>query len=205
MIFMLTTLYLIRHAATAANLEVPAKLQGRGTDPVLAEIGIAQAVATRRLLESTRIDACYTSPLRRAVETATIIANGLPITSIDALTECDVGRWEGLSWETIRESEPELYERYMANPATFGYPDGESFGQVAERATPAITHLLESHVGQTIVVVSHHVVNRVYLAGVLGMPPAHARKVSLDNCGVSVVTHQHGKTTLRTLNSIFHL
>src|SRR4051794_36975682 len=99
-----TTLYLVRHAATAANLARPNRLQGR-SDPPLAPAGVRQAEATCDLLADRRIDACYCSPLQRAVETAAIIAGPHRLTPapIDALTECSVGEWEGLDWGTIRD------------------------------------------------------------------------------------------------------
>src|SRR4051812_26008447 len=202
-----TTLYLIRHAATPANLQKPAKLQGCGIDTDLAPIGVRQAAATRDFLAIRPIEFFYCSPMKRAVQTATIIAepHGLTPVYVPALTECDVGVWEGRSWEEIKLAEPEEYARYHSDPATHGYRGGENFRQVHDRATRAIDEILTRHAGSTIVVVSHHVVNRTYLAGVLGLGPARARAVSLDNCGISVVERHHGKTTVAVLNTSFHL
>ncbi len=204
---MATTLYLIRHAATPANLMKPAKLQGRRTDPSLAPVGLRQAEATRDFLAVRPMDVIYTSPLRRATQTANILAkpHGLTPITVDLLTECDVGKWEGKSWEDIREENPAEYAKYHADPAKNGYLGGENFAQVYERATEAMDEILRKHEGLTVVVVSHHIVNRTYLAGVLGLGPAKARAVSLDNCGISVVSRDQGKTTVVTLNAAFHL
>jgi broad specificity phosphatase PhoE len=54
-------------------------------------------------------------------------------------------------------------------------------------------------------VVAHHIVNRTYLAGLLGLTPDHARQVSLDNCGISVVVNDGQETSVSTLNAAFHL
>lgn len=204
---MRTTLYLIRHAATPANLQKPAKLQGCRTNPDLAPIGVRQAQATRDFLAVRPIDAVFTSPLRRSFRTAEIIAepHGHLPTVIDDLTECDVGLWEGKSWEEIKANDPEHYARYHADPASHGYLGGENFRQVYERATRAIDEILASHEGATVMVVSHHIVNRTYLAGVLGLGPSRARAISLDNCGISMVHWDRGKTTVATLNAVFHL
>ena len=204
---MQTTLYLIRHAATPANLQKPAKLQGCRMNPDLAPFGIRQAIATRDFLAVRPVEVIYTSPLRRAARTAEIIAepHGLTPLFVDDLTECDVGEWEGLSWEEIKASYPDKYASYHANPAAHGYLGGENFGQVYDRTIHAIDDILARHEGSTIVVVSHHIVNRTYLAGVLGLGPARARAVSLDNCGISIVHHRNGKTTVATLNAAFHL
>ena len=202
-----TVLYLIRHGATDANLAVPARIQGRRTDPVLAAVGVRQAEATRDFLATRPIDRCYTSPLRRATQTASIVAapHGLTPVPLEALTECDVGRWEGMDWQAVRDLDPDGYARFHATPAEFGYPGGESFAQVHDRVRPALEELLARHAGGAVLVVAHHVVIRTYLAGLLGLGPDRARKVVLDNCGISVVVRQHGKTTVATLNAAFHL
>jgi broad specificity phosphatase PhoE len=204
---MKTTLYLLRHGATEANLARPARLQGRHHNPPLAQLGVRQAEVTRDLLAVRPLEHCYCSPLLRAVQTATIVAapHGLSPQVVEELTECDVGRWEGLDWQTIRARDAEGYQRFMANPAVFGYPGGESFADVFGRAHTALERLLELHPGQAILVVAHHIVNRTYLAGLLGLSPDHARQVSLDNCGISVVVREGQETTVSTLNAAFHL
>jgi len=204
---MQTTLYLIRHAATPANLEHPAKLQGCRVDPDLAPTGVRQAIATRNFLAVRPIDVVYSSPLRRSLRTAEIIAepHGLEPITVEALIECDVGDWEGQSWEEIRAADPESYARYHANPALNGYAGGENFQEVYDRSARAIDEILGRHFGRTVVVVSHHIVNRIYLAGVLGLGPARARAVSLDNCGISIVHRDGARTSIATINAAFHL
>jgi broad specificity phosphatase PhoE len=204
---MKTIMYLLRHAATDANLARPARLQGRKHNPPLARLGIRQAELTRDFLAIRCIQHCYCSPMVRAVQTAAIIASphGIAPHPLEALTECDIGTWEGLDWQTIRQRDAERYQRFMANPAEFGYPGGESFADVFKRASAALEDLLTVHAGQSLLVVAHHVVNRTYLASLLGMTPDHARQVSLDNCGVSVVIREGERTSISTLNAAFHL
>ena len=202
-----TVLYLLRHGATEANLARPARLQGRRHNPPLARLGVRQAEATRDFLAGLRLDHCYSSPLLRAVQTAAIVAapHGLSPEPLEPLTECDVGRWEGLDWQTVRYLDAEGYQRFHANPAAFGYPGGESFADVYERVAPALAQLLRVHAGQSLLVVGHHVVNRTYLAGLLGLTPDQARQVTLDNCGISVVVSDGQDTAVSTLNAAFHL
>jgi broad specificity phosphatase PhoE len=204
---MRTVLYLLRHGATEANLARPARLQGRRHDPPLAPLGVRQAEITRDVLAVRPLDHCYCSPLLRAAQTAAIVAapHGLAPRPVEELTECDVGRWEGLDWQTIRARDAAAYERFRANPATFGYPGGESFGDVYRRASAALEGLLTRHAGATLLVVAHHVVNRTYLAGLLGLAVDQARQVTLDNCGISVVVREGGATTVSMVNAAFHL
>ena len=110
----------------------PARLQGQRHNPPLARLGVRQAEATRDFLAIRPIDHCYCSPLLRAVQTAAIVAapHGLSPQPIETLTECDVGRWEGLDWQTIRTLDADGFQRFHANPAEFGYPGGESFRDV---------------------------------------------------------------------------
>jgi broad specificity phosphatase PhoE len=202
-----TVLYLIRHGATDANLTRPPRIQGRRHNPPLAGLGIRQAEATRDFLAIRPIDHCYTSPLLRAIQTAAIVAapHGLAPEPLEALTECDVGLWEGLDWPTVRSRDVEGYHRFHADPAAFGYPGGESFRAVHERVAPALEEVLTCHAGTSVLVVAHHAVNRTYLAGLLGLTPGQSRQVILDNCGISVVVRQGDQTNVATLNASFHL
>jgi broad specificity phosphatase PhoE len=204
---MTTTLYLIRHGATKANLERPYRLQGRNTNSPLDPVGVWQAERTRDLLADRRIGCFFSSPLDRAMQTASIIAASqmLPVTAIPDLTECDVGRWEHLSWDDIRRREPEELRQFEIDPGRHGYPGGENFCQVAKRVTPVLEQVLTDHAGKSVLVVGHHIVNRVYLAGLLGLAPSEAKRVRLDNCGVSVVTRENDETRVTTLNAAFHL
>jgi broad specificity phosphatase PhoE len=204
---MKTILYLLRHGATEANLARPPVLQGRRHNPPLADLGLRQAEATRDFLAIRPVDYCYCSPLLRAFQTAAIVGapHYLSPLTVDPLTECDVGRWEGLDWQTIRTNDPEAYGRYMANPAEHGYPEGESFNDVYQRVSRALEELLARQEGEAILVVGHHVVNRTYLAGLLGLGPNKARQVTLDNCGISVVIREGDETSVSTLNAAFHL
>ncbi len=204
---MKTTMYLIRHGATKCNLAKPPRLQGQGVDQPLAPLGVRQAELTRDFLSVREFHACYASPMVRAMQTATIIAgpHDLIPQSVPLLTECDVGRWENMDWTQIKEKEPEAYRKFHDNPAKFGYPEGESFGDVSLRATKAILELFQAHEGETFFVVAHHVVNRTYLAGLLGLQPSQAKQVTLANCSVSIVVKEGRQTSIHTLNSTFHL
>ena len=204
---MKTYLYLIRHGATAANEARPPRLQGRRQNPPLTPLGIRQAEATRDFLAIRPIDHCYSSPLLRAFQTAAIVAtpHGLAPQSLEDLIECDIGQWEGLDWAAIRHQDAAAHARFMTNPAQNGYPEGESFQDVYNRVTPALERLLTVHAGQSILVISHHIVNRTYLAGLLGLPLDQARQVTLDNCGISLVIRDGDQTSVSTLNAAFHL
>ena len=141
------------------------------------------------------------------MQTASLVAapHGLAPVALEELIECDVGSWEGLDWPAIRRLDADGYRRFHANPAEFGYPGGESFRTVHDRVLPVMDELLERHRGETVLIVAHNVVNRVYLADLLGLGLGQARQVKLDNCGISVVVRDDEGTKVSTLNAAFHL
>jgi phosphoserine phosphatase len=200
------SLYLIRHGATDANLRRPYVLQGRRSNLPLSELGRQQADSTSRILAQCPIQAVFSSPLRRAVETASIIAgpHRLEVQAIDGLIECDVGDWEGLSWNEIERLDPSYLAAFQADPATVPYAGGESFQQVQDRTIPAIDQLIRDSTGD-IVVVTHNVVARVTIARAIEMATANSRRIHLDNAGISVLSIRNGKSRLLTVNSVLHL
>ena len=198
---------LVRHGATEANLANPARLQGRVSDPALSPTGRQQADAVATLLESVPLSAAFCSPLVRARETAQMIvrSHDISVSAVEALTEVDVGAWEGWTWDEVAAKDPESLSRFQQNPDRFGYRDGEDLGQVSRRVLPAFQDLLTRHTGRTILVVAHNVVNRVFLADLLGMPIASARRIPQDNGGVNIIRQRRAILKLLTLNSNFHL
>ena len=200
-------LYLIRHGATEANTRRPYVLQGQRTDLPLSEIGRRQAEAVRTALRDRAIDHVFSSPLRRARQTADLLAepHGVPVQLMDELTECDVGRWEGLSWDEVRRQDGPYLDTFEADPGTVPYADGESFQQVQDRAVPAIQRLVREHPEGNMLVVTHNVVARVIVARVTGTAIAKARTIRLDNAGITILSIADGTEKLLTLNSVLHL
>lgn len=199
--------YLIRHGATEHNLAHPPRLQGRRLNAPLAPQGQWQAERTAQLLAQVPLAAVYTSPLLRARQTAERIAqpHQAPVHPLEELIEVDVGRWEGWDWSAIREKDPHAYHLFEADAGQYGYPEGESFLQVQQRAVAALRRIVPAHLGQSIAVVAHNVVNRCLLAYVLGIPVSQYRRITQDNCGVSLLRVQGESFKVIILNTIFHL
>lgn len=185
----------------------PYVLQGRGIDLPLNPMGQQQAARVAGLLSQRPLSAVYSSPMRRALETARAIAAHCRVEVVvrDELIECNVGRWEGLSWDGIREEFPQDYEHFQRDPSQFPYLGGETYAEVARRAVPVLEQLLEEHKGGEFVVVAHNIVNRVSVATFLGFDLARAKEIHQANGGVNVIRREDGRTQLLTLNSAFHL
>ena len=202
-----TTIYLVRHGATASNRAVPYKIQGRASDLPLDPLGLEQSERVARALAAVPLTTVYSSPLIRAFETARRIALPHRLTPIaeNGIIEADAGRWEGLTWDEAKALDPAHHERFHAHPGTTPYPGGESFLDVQGRVAMILRALADAHPGETIAAVAHNVVNRAYLAGVLGLPIDLARALRQYNGGFNVVKIQYGRPQLLTLNAGLHL
>ena len=139
----MTTLLLARHGETDWNRE--GRWQG-WADPPLNEAGRAQAQALAEQLRTTPFDAVYSSDLRRAHETAVIVAapHAVPVVSDPGLREIDVGSWSGLTREEIARRFPGA-ER----------PGGETREEHLARVLHTVERIARAHVGERLLVVSH--------------------------------------------------
>ena len=200
-------LYLVRHGATANNRADPPRLQGRRTDPPLSDEGRRQARQTGEFLAECALDAVYSSPLLRARQTAEAIAkpHGLTTQIVDDLIEVDVGVWEDRSWEEIQNTDAAAYQAFMTDAAVNPYLGGENLQTVLTRAAPALEKLMQENVGRLITIVAHNVVNRAYLAQLMGMPLARYRSIPQDNCGVTLLRYRKARVRAVTINGVFHL
>jgi broad specificity phosphatase PhoE len=202
-----TWLYLVRHGATEANEQIPYILQGHAIDLPLSATGEKQARELAGFLRQFPIRKVFSSSMVRARQTAEAIANELGVTAevVDDLQECDVGIWEGLDWETIRQRYPEEHARFVANPADAPYLGGESYGDVLRRVRPVVERLLEENAGESFAVVAHNVVNRAVLADLMGLDLRLAPKIAQGNGCVNLICRRAGRAELITLNAIFHI
>ncbi|NLE59528.1 MAG: histidine phosphatase family protein, partial [Planctomycetes bacterium] len=200
-----TRFILVRHGQTEWNrIE---RFRGRFDVP-LNETGLAQAAATgRRIAAGWQPAAVYASPLSRATVTAQAIAAhfDLPVLPLDGLVDIDYGDWQGLTPEEARDRWPDRIDAWYAAPETVHIPRGESIGDLRVRATAAIAGLVARHPGQSLVLVSHTVVNRVILLAVLGLGNDRFWRLRQDNCAINVFEADGGDFTLVSMNDTCHL
>jgi broad specificity phosphatase PhoE len=145
--------------------------------------------------------------LLRARQTAEIIAapHGLAAVAIEELTECDLGDWEGLDWPGVRARDPEGLARFLEAPDQYRHPGGESYRAVHDRASKALGELLERHEGQTVLVVTHQVILRTYLAEFVALRLDQARQLSVANGAITVMFRDDFGTNLQTLADTKHM
>lgn len=166
----LTRLYLVRHGATRLSAED--RFAG-STDVDLSDEGRVQAAALGRRLQSEGIDAVYASPMSRTRETAAIVsaACSLETRFADGLREIGHGHWEGLTRRDVEEQFPAEYTSWEADPFTFAPRGGESGAAVLARALGAVRHVLDTHGGKRVLIVSHKATIRLVLSSLLGFDP----------------------------------
>lgn len=136
----------------------------------LSEEGRRQVASLAGRLKFETIDAVYTSPLQRTMETASILAAAHNIKPIlePALREIDYGRWEGLTRSEVEESFKAEYSIWEEDPFTIAPKGGESGVNVLSRALPVIRRIVEQHRHRSVIVVSHKGTNRLLVSSLLG-------------------------------------
>jgi len=201
----MTRIILVRHGETEWNRVE--RFRGRADLP-LNDTGLVQAAATgRRIAAEYRPVAVYSSPLSRPVKTAEAIARrfGLPVQVNVGLIDIDYGQWQGLTPDEARERWPDIVNCWYNAPHTARIPGGESLDDLHGRAFGAVNEIAARHKGQTIVLVSHTVINRVILLGVLGLGRDRFWRLRQDTCAINVFRVEGSVFTLVSLNDSYHL
>ena len=200
-----TTTLLLRHGQTPLSAE--RRFAGRG-DVALTELGLDQAAAAAAALaERGAIDLVLTSPLLRARQTAEAVVHrtGAPLAVDDDLAETDFGSWETLTFAEVMARWPAELADWMAD-ADAAPPGGESFAAVAKRVDAALDRLLNTHRGQTVVVVSHVTPIKTVVCRALLAPSAALFRLHLDVASLTEAAwFADGPALLRSLNDTAHL
>ena len=201
---MTTTVLLVRHGQTSSN--VTGFYMG-WSDENLNEVGYTQARSLSSRLASLPIASVYTSPLRRAYTTAAILAepHKLELKFSDHLTEIRLGDWQGLHMDEIKRRWPELWQQSRIDPSELTMPNGESFGQVTERAVRAFEMIVEANQGKLVAIVTHDVIIRVLAAYILGVSNSIYRRFEINSTSLSVRGVANNNSRLITLNDTSHL
>jgi broad specificity phosphatase PhoE len=198
-----TTVLLVRHGQTRSN--VTGHYMGWSEED-LDEVGYRQVRQLASRLAGLPIASIYTSPLKRASTTASIIAEpyGIKAKALDDLIEIKLGDWQGLHESEIAQRWPEMWQQSRIDPSGLTMPHGESFKQVVERAVRAFETVVVAERGHPAVIVTHDVVVRIVAAYILGVTYSIYRRIKIDNASLTVVGVTDGSKHLVTLNDTSH-
>jgi probable phosphomutase (TIGR03848 family) len=195
-----TVLLLVRHARTPTTGAV---LPGRAPGLHLSDEGRKEAdSAATRIGTLKGVAAIYSSPLERARETATPMARSCQraLRIERGLTECDFGEWTGAKLSRLyRRPEWRIVQRY---PSGFRFPGGESFPEMQTRIVSTIARLVQSHVGKTIVAVSHADPIKAAVAHALGIHLDLFQRIAIATGSITAIAYRREGPTVLTVNSI---
>lgn len=192
---MTTTFLLIRHAAHSL---LGVRMAGRMAGVNLNETGQAQANALALRLTGVPLSAIYSSPLERAVQTATPAAAhlGLPVRISTAITELDYGDWTGRTFEEL-DAMPG-WRPYNAFRSGSRIPGGEMMLNAQARTVSFMQELCHIHPGGHVALVSHADIIKGALAYYLGVPLDLFLRIEISPASVSVIAlDEYGPHILR--------
>ena len=176
---------LIRHGE---NDFVGKRLAGHLPGVHLNEKGRQQAALIANTLSKAPIKAIYSSPLERAVETATPLAQALnlPINLRQGLVEIDFGEWQGKTAKQLRRLK--LWKTAQQTPSQVRFPGGESFVEAQQRMCQELEAIQQNHDEKDLVVCfSHCDAISIAVAHYLGMPLDNFHRISIDTASLTVL------------------
>lgn len=151
-------IYFVRHGETDWNAR--GHIQGSNdTDLNAAGREQAEELGKKLFKEKLEIAKIYTSPQKRAVQTAEIVANKLGLTYqiTKGLEEMSLGVWEGHTWEEVRNQDTEYYQNWYKNRRYVKAPEGESYQELLVRNVGALLKIIEKHT-EDVIVITHSAV-----------------------------------------------
>ena len=194
----MTTIYLIRHAEAEGNLYRRAHGWYNST---ITDRGYRQIAALTKRFTDTKFDAVYSSDRFRTMITALSIykTHGLPLRTVRALREIDVGYWEDTPWAELERIDPEQLANFSNDSQNWHVPGCESFAEVRERMRKALTEIAEAHPNGTVAVFSHGMAMRIIVGTLQGMTLHEIDKTGhAENTAVAKLEYENG-----TFNVIF--
>jgi len=198
----MTTFFLIRHASYSGLGQT---LWGRTPGICLNEKGQLQAQRLADRFKNISLNAIYSSPLDRALQTATEIARcmKLEVRKSEAANEINFGDWTGKTFECL--SSDRRWHHFNNYRSMTTIPGGESFLEVQNRIVKEIETLAEQHGKARIAIVSHADVIRAAVAYFAATPIDMIDRFEILPCSVSIVAVDEDSATLLTVNNMDEL
>ena len=201
---MATTILLIRHGETDWNRE----RVFRGVfDIPLNSNGRDQARLTAEALGSDKIEAAFSSPLSRAVETASIILepHGIDATLHQGLLDFNYGDWTGKKDLDVALRWPEEHALWNSRPHSLRVPGGDTLQDVFDRTFSAMEEIAKEYDGRTVALFAHRVINKLLVLGALGMNLDRFPFIVQGNCCVNKFVRTESGYIIEFLNDTAHI
>ena len=178
----MTRILLVRHAPTP---ETGDRLTGRAPGVALDRRGRQAARTVAEALAGLDIEAVYSSPIERTMETAAVVAgpHGLQPVIEPGLIEMDFGGWTGQTLESLRRLK--AWRSVQMTPSRFRFPGGESFAEAQHRSVESVERIAGAHEGETVVAVSHSDIIKLVIAHYLGQALDLFQRLRISTASVS--------------------
>ncbi|HEX2270316.1 MAG TPA: histidine phosphatase family protein [Pyrinomonadaceae bacterium] len=179
----MTTFLLIRHAQCDGVGQI---LWGRKRNVHLNEDGKSAARALAERVAHDRLDAIYSSPLERALETAEEIAqqSGLePVNISESFNELDYGDWTGETIESL-DRDP-VWRRFNTVRTRTRIPGGESILSAQTRIVDGLKRLSLKHENGNVAIVSHADMIKAALAYFAGLDLDQMNQIDVPPCSIT--------------------
>ena len=195
-------IYILRHGETDYNAK---KIMQGQLDTSLNENGRNLAHITGKAIKGLHFDACYSSPLSRAVETAEIVlkesGNNTSIIFDGRLKEIGFGPSEGKSISELKDVVKKLY----GDPFNYeGTPGGESLRQVCDRTQSFLKELIKKNDDQTYLVSTHGCAMRAMINYLIQEPNDFWLGHVPYNCSFTVIEVKDNKPIILAIDQIFY-
>ena len=190
-----TTLVLVRHGVTAHTVEKRFSGGLDSSNPGLSDDGREQIRATADWLAplASRVGAVISSPVRRTLESAEILAErlGRAIEVEPGFAEMEFGSWDGLTFTEVAEQYAAELDAWLGS-VDVAPGGGESFATVEKRVLAGLQRVLDEHHGRTVLVVSHVTPIKTLVAHAVDAPLESVFRMELSPASVSVVSFYTG-------------
>ena len=193
-------IYLIRHAKP--DLPHGGKLYYGSTDYPLSEEGVMMAKRLAEVLRGVEANMVFSSDLRRARETAEIALAGrtCEIRPVRGLREIHLGDWEGRSFDEVRSTWNEIYEKRGVSFDSVGPPGGESFKDLQKRTVPVFDEILRDNPCGNIMLFAHGGVIWTLMCNYFGFKLNDIFFYPMDFCGIHLIERSDGLIKLIKYN-----
>ncbi len=184
------TIYLIRHGEILSNKD---DVYAGWSGEELTEQGRASAQNLGKEAKDWSIEAIYTSPIRRAVQTAEIINSylGKELFTEDGLKEIKMGPWEGLRIGDVEERFPEDFKTWQTRPGDLRVEGRETLEELQRRTVTAVMKIFKAHSG-AVLAVTHVAIIRVLFLYYNYRPLNDYKKIDVPNLSVFKLTLSSG-------------
>jgi broad specificity phosphatase PhoE len=195
-------LILIRHGETIWNKD--GRVQGL-SDIELSDVGLNQAHKLALSIQDINIKSIYSSPMKRAYQTAQIIneIHNAPIYLEPGLMEMDQGDFEGLTFKEIKACEKDFLQQWIQDAAAVTMPNGESLAGLQKRAWSVVANIIDKN--ENALIVSHNFTIAAILCKIQGISLSQFRKVCVGTASKTMVSLQNGSASIDVLNDRTHL